>query len=111
LMADASQRLKALLDEITFKEPNVPIMNNADAIPLTHPESIKASLVRQLHSPLLWEDSIHAIMNFGIDVFVEVGPGRVLSGLIKRIVPSAKTYNVEDLRSLTATLDALRGVV
>jgi len=109
MMADASQRLNALLNELTFREPGIQIVNNADALFLTHPDSIKTSLVRQLHSPLLWEDSIRAIISSGVDTFVEVGPGKVLSGLIKRIDPSAKTYNVEDIKSLNATLKALHG--
>jgi [acyl-carrier-protein] S-malonyltransferase len=104
LMAEASRRLAELLDEIEFKNPVVPIVNNADAMFLDDIESIKASLVRQLNMPLLWEDSIIAIADSGINNFIEVGPGKVLSGLIKRIVPEVKVLNVEDLKSLEKTL-------
>jgi len=104
LMNNASQRLSELLDKLEFKNPVIPIVNNADAIFLDNIESIKTSLVRQISSPLLWEDSIIAIANSGIDTFVEVGPGKVLSGLIKRIVPETRVLNVEDVKSLEKTL-------
>jgi [acyl-carrier-protein] S-malonyltransferase len=104
LMNNASQRLSDLLDRIEFKKPLVPVVNNADARFLDNVESIKTSLVRQISSPLLWEDSIIAIANSGIDTFVEVGPGKVLSGLIKRIVPETRVLNVEDVKSLEKTL-------
>jgi len=107
LMAEASDRLAELLNGIEFRNPAVPVVNNADALFLHNTASIKESLIRQLNSPLLWEDSIRSIIYSGIDTFVEVGPGRVLSGLMKRIDPQAKTFNVEDLNSLNRTIEAL----
>ncbi len=107
LMADASRRLAELLDGIDFKFPLISIVNNADAMFLTAKESIKNSLIRQLNNPLLWEDSIRVIADSGIDTFIEVGPGKVLSGLIKRIEPSVKIFNVEDEKSLNNTLSSL----
>ena len=104
LMNNASQRLSELLDKLEFKNPVIPIVNNADARFLDNVESIKTSLVRQISSPLLWEDSIIAIADSGIDTFIEVGPGKVLSGLIKRIVPETRVLNVEDVKSLEKTL-------
>lgn len=104
LMADASNRLAELLEGIAFKDPLIPVVNNADAMFLNDAESIKRSLVRQLNSPLLWEDSIRAIADSGVDTFIEVGPGKVLSRLIKRIEPSVKVFNVEDIKSLNKTL-------
>src|SRR4030042_4583759 len=108
LMNNASQRLSELLDKLEFKNPVIPIVNNADARFLDNVESIKTSLVRQISSPLLWEDSIIAIANSGIDTFVEVGPGKVLSGLIKRIVPETTVLNVESLKSLEKTLSQIQ---
>jgi [acyl-carrier-protein] S-malonyltransferase len=107
LMYDASQRLAGILDEIEFKKPAVPVVNNADALFLQSVEEIKSSLIRQLNSPLLWEDSVKAMAGSGINTFVEVGPGKVLSGLIKRIVPEARILNVEDIKSLEHTISAL----
>jgi [acyl-carrier-protein] S-malonyltransferase len=108
LMVGASDRLGELLNTIEFNAPSVPIVNNADAMFLTNPERIKYSLIAQLNSPLLWEDSIRNIVEKGIDTFVEVGPGKVLSGLIRRIEPSATVLNVEDMESLNKTLGALK---
>jgi [acyl-carrier-protein] S-malonyltransferase len=103
-MEDASKRLAEMLDSIEFKEPRIPLVNNADAKFLNTKESIKESLIRQISKPLLWEDSVMTIAQSGIQTFVEVGPGRVLSGLIRRIVPDARVLNVEDMKSLELTL-------
>jgi len=104
LMDGASVKLAALLDTTRFRKPAIPIVNNADALFLDEVDSIKSSLVRQLSNPLLWEDSVRVIAGSGVGTFIEVGPGKVLSGLIKRIVPDAKVLNVEDMKSLEKTL-------
>ena len=107
LMTKASKRLFELLNSIEFHPPKIPVVNNADAAFLNKPEDIKESLVRQLNSPLLWEDSIKIMVENGVDTFIEVGPKRVLSGLIKRIDKNVKVFNVEDTKSLTETIDSL----
>jgi [acyl-carrier-protein] S-malonyltransferase len=107
LMEDASRRLAELIEKIDFRHPKIPIVNNADAMFLDAVENIKESLIRQISKPLLWEDSIKAITDSGIEIFVEVGPGKILSGLIKRIVPEAKIFNVEDIKSLEKTLSSI----
>lgn len=104
LMEEASQKLEELLGAIEFKKPLVPVVNNADAAFLADTEDLKSSLVRQLSSPLLWEDTIKNMEASGVDTFIEVGPGKVLSGLIKRILSDAKVMNVEDLKSLDSAL-------
>jgi [acyl-carrier-protein] S-malonyltransferase len=95
LMIEASKRLAEELKKIPFRPPRVPVVNNADAIFLNTVESIKASLIKQLDSPLLWEDSIRAIIDAGIKTFFEIGPGKVLTGLIKRIDPSVTVKNTD----------------
>lgn len=107
LMVEASNRLAALLDTVTLKDAAVPVVNNADAILLTGADRIKNSLVKQLNSPLLWEDSVRKMAENGIDTFIEVGPGKVLSGLIKRIEANARIFNVEDGASLDKTIQEL----
>src|SRR4030042_1786965 len=107
LMENASKRLAGLLDTIELRDPVIPVVNNADAGFLNKAEDIKLSLIRQLSNPLLWEDSIKAIKDSGVDTFIEVGPGKVLSGLIKRIVPEVKTFNAEDVKSLENTLSSI----
>ncbi|MBI5205433.1 MAG: ACP S-malonyltransferase [Nitrospirae bacterium] len=112
LMAGASNKLAEFLflENMEMKSPEIPIVSNADGIFLTTVDGIKASLVKQLNSPVLWEDSINAIAASGINVFIETGPGKVLSGLIKRIVPEAITFNVEDKDSLDKTLAGIKNI-
>jgi [acyl-carrier-protein] S-malonyltransferase len=107
LMDHASEKLAEILNTAAFRDPVIPVVNNADALFLTDAESIKSSLVRQLNSPLLWEDSVKAMVEAGVDTFVEVGPGKVLSGLIKRISPSVNAFHVEDMKSLDDTMTRL----
>lgn len=107
LMQSASEKLAALLDNIEFRTPKFPVINNADAFFLTDPVKIKESLVRQLNQPLLWEDSVKIMIKNGVDTFIEAGPKKVLAGLIKRIDSIVKIYNVEDTRTLEDTVKAL----
>jgi [acyl-carrier-protein] S-malonyltransferase len=107
LMNSASQKLAEILDTIELRDPEIPLVSNADAAFLSVAAEIKSSLVRQLKSPLLWEDSVRVIADSGADIFLEVGPGKVLSGLIKRILPEAEIYNVQDIESLEKTLSRL----
>jgi [acyl-carrier-protein] S-malonyltransferase len=107
LMKGASERLSDLLDNIKFNKPRFPIVNNADAKFLEKPDDIKNSLIRQLNSPLLWEDSIKLMIDRGVRTFIEIGPGRILSGLIKRMNGDVELYNIEDVKSFEATLNAL----
>jgi [acyl-carrier-protein] S-malonyltransferase len=71
---------------------------------------IKESLVRQAASPVLWEDSVLTIKEFCADIFVEVGPGKVLSGFTKKIIDDVNNFNVEDINSLEKTLDYFKEV-
>lgn len=101
LMEPASVKLSGLLGGIDIQEPVIPIVNNADAKIIDDRSMLKNSLIRQLSTPLLWEDSIKLMVSKGVDTFIEVGPKKVLGGLIKRIEPNVKILNVED----TATLE------
>jgi [acyl-carrier-protein] S-malonyltransferase len=107
LMQKAADRLARDLAAITWSDLLMPLINNADAKPIVKAGEIPASLVRQLPSSVLWEDSVKAMAAMGINAFVEVGPGTILTGLIKRIVPEAVTMNVNDPKSLDATRAAL----
>lgn len=107
LMVEASNGLAELLNAIEFLPLEFPVVNNADAMFLSSSEKIKISLIKQLNSPLLWEDSIRNIVDSDISTFIEVGPGRVLSGLIRRIHSSATILHVEDMESLGNTLRML----
>jgi [acyl-carrier-protein] S-malonyltransferase len=108
LMEGAAQKLSEFLFlEAEIREPSIPIVGNADAILLTTPDGIRASLVNQLSRPVLWEDSLKVMQAFGVDTFIEAGPGKVLSGLVRRTLEGVRVFNVEDRESLEKTLSAL----
>ena len=106
LMQMAADRLAGELAAIRWSDLKMPLINNAEARPITKAGDIQASLVRQLPSSVLWEDSVKVMAAMGVTTFVEVGPGTVLSGLIKRIVPDAVILNVNDPKSFEATRTA-----
>ncbi len=107
LMQKAADRLAADVAVTAFSDLEVPLVNNVDAKPLRRLTEVRDSLVRQLPSPVLWEGSVRAMWEMGVRTFIEVGPGTVLTGLVKRIVPEAMTLNVQDPKSLEATLKTL----
>jgi [acyl-carrier-protein] S-malonyltransferase len=107
LMQRAADRLAQDVDGAMWSDLKMPLVNNAEAKPLRLAAEIKASVIRQLPSPVLWEDSIKIMQGMGVKTFIEVGPGTVLTGLVKRIAPEAKTFNVHDPKSLEATVKTL----
>lgn len=100
LMETASRQLSEILDTIKFKKPAIHFISNKDANFIEDAEDIKKSLIKQLSSPVLWEDSVRLMKDSGVDTFIEVGPGKVLSGLIRRIVNDVKIFNVEDVKGI-----------
>ena len=107
LMQKAADRLAKDLAAIAWSDLHMPLINNAEAKQIANATDIQASLVRQLPSSVLWEDSMKTMAAMGVRTFIEVGPGSVLTGLIKRIVPEAVTINVNDPKSLEVTRVAL----
>ncbi|MEE3381520.1 MAG: ACP S-malonyltransferase [Succiniclasticum sp.] len=104
LMKPAADRLKEVLDQIEFHDAAFPVVANVTAEPETKSEEIRALLVRQAASPVKWEMSMHTMIDAGYDTFVEVGPGRVLTGFTRKIDRSKTALNVEDMDSLEKTL-------
>lgn len=107
LMQKAADRLAAEFDGVTWRDLAIPLVNNAEAAALQRSGDIRGSLVRQLPSSVRWEESVQMMGRLGVTTFIEVGPGTVLTGLVKRILPTAATLNVYDPKSLDATLTAL----
>jgi [acyl-carrier-protein] S-malonyltransferase len=107
LMEEAGSRFEDALKEIEILDAQIPFVNNVDARFILKAEEIRKSLVLQLSRPVLWEDCIKTIFASGTDTFIEIGPGKVLSGLIKRIEPSARIFNVENIESLNKTLSEI----
>jgi [acyl-carrier-protein] S-malonyltransferase len=107
LMQSAADRLAYDVDTATWSDLTMPLINNAEAQPLHQASDVKASVIRQLPSPVLWEESIKKMLGMGVKTFIEVGPGVVLTGLVKRIAPEATTCNVHDPASLETTIKML----
>jgi [acyl-carrier-protein] S-malonyltransferase len=107
LMRPARERLATDLGSTTFSAPRVPLVANVDAGIRTSAAELPATLGEQVTSPVRWDDSVRAMAGRGVTTFVEVGPGRVLGGLIRRIAPSTRTLHVEDPMTLEKTLAAL----
>jgi [acyl-carrier-protein] S-malonyltransferase len=107
MMKQAGDRLARELDKVTISDLSFPIVNNADAKFVRTAAEIRPSLLKQISSPLYWEDSIKNLVADGYDTFIEIGPGKVLSGLVKRIAKDAKVLNVEDQKSMSDTLGAV----
>ncbi|MDW5499657.1 ACP S-malonyltransferase [Pseudomonas lundensis] len=105
LMKPAADKLAVALQEITFSAPQVPVVNNVDVRTETDPEAIRSALVRQLYSPVRWTESVEFMAAQGVTLLLEVGPGKVLTGLTKRIVDTLTAAAVNDAASLTAALE------
>ena len=108
LMLPAQERLAADLDEIEFKDLSVPLVTNVDAAVIRTGAEARASLVRQVSSPVRWRESLELLAREGVGLFVEVGPGKVLSGLVRQTASESRQANVEDGASLEAALTAVR---
>jgi [acyl-carrier-protein] S-malonyltransferase len=107
LMQQAADRLAKDLATVRWSDLSAPLVNNAEAKAISRAGEIQASLVRQLPSSVLWEDTVQTMGRMGVTTFVEIGPGTVLTGLIRRILPDATLLNVNDPKSLDATLKAV----
>lgn len=102
LMKPAADKLAVALEEIEFKAPQLPVINNVDVIAETDPAKIKDALVRQLYSPVRWTESVQLMSDQGVETLYELGPGKVLTGLTKRIVKTLSAAAVNDIASFDA---------
>lgn len=107
LMAPAAARLAAELGGLEVAEPRIPVARNVDGQITRAAGDVKPSLLRQVASPVRWTDCVQRLAQEGATTFVEVGPGRVLTGLLRRIIDGARGHAIEDPEGLTKTLAAL----
>lgn len=107
LMTPAAERLRPELAALALRPAALPVVANADAGVVREPAEVRRALLAQVDHPVLWEDGVRRLAELGCDTFVEVGPGRTLSGLIGRILPGARTLPVGDAASLAACLQEL----
>jgi [acyl-carrier-protein] S-malonyltransferase len=105
-MAPAALKLAECVKGVTFRAPSVPVVSNVDAEAVLV-ENIGKTLVRQVTDTVLWADCVRRMSNLGADTFIEFGPGKALSGFIKKILPEARVFNVSDVVSLNETLEGL----
>lgn len=106
LMAPAAQKLAEVLMPMSIHDAKTPVIANVTAQSITAADVIRTELIDQVCSPVRWEESVREMIAQGVDVFIECGPGKVLSGLVKKVDRSVKTYCVYDEASLQALLEA-----
>lgn len=107
LMKPAAERLVGVFNEIEFSDLNVPLVTNVDAELIGTGDQARDALLRQVASPVRWSESIKRLLDDGVTRFIEIGPGKVLSGLVRQISRQCEILNVEDIQSLDATAAAL----
>src|SRR4030095_5067147 len=103
LMKPAQDRLAGDLEGLRFEDANIPVVTNVDAAMRQKGAELRDALVRQVSSPVRWLESMRLLIDQGVDTFVEVGPGKVLVGLMRQISREVNCFNVEDAASLQAT--------
>jgi [acyl-carrier-protein] S-malonyltransferase len=110
LMRPAQERLAVDLAALPFRDPRVPVVTNVDALPARSGEACRDALVRQVSAPVLWQQTIERLVDDSVTLFVEVGPGSVLAGLVRKIARGAKVVGASDPDTLANALAALEGV-
>ena len=109
LIQEAEADFKDFLESVDFSAPETPVLFNVTAEPESDTEAIRALMTRQITSPVKWYDSMLKLKSDSVSTFVEIGPGRVLTGLLRKILPrdyGAAVYNVFDLKTLEKFLTA-----
>ena len=107
LMKEAAAKFKTFIESVEFKAPNRKVIHNVDADYAGDIIDIKAKLVEQLHKPVLWTDSVNKMKESGVEKLIEVGPGKVLTGLTKRIDKSLSASAIIDVNSLKSTIEEI----
>ncbi len=107
LMQSAADGLHEVLDQVTFSKPLIPYVNNVHATIVTEAEPIKELLIDQVTSSVRWDESIELLVNEGVDLFVEIGPGKTLAGLIRKINRKVKVVNVSDSAGINELVDVM----
>jgi [acyl-carrier-protein] S-malonyltransferase len=96
-MSAAAEGMRTALAEIEFRDPSAPLLANADAIPLSDGEACRDELIDHLTRGVDWVTAVEQMASAGTDTFIEVGPGKVLTGLVRRIAPEATTIAIDDI--------------
>jgi [acyl-carrier-protein] S-malonyltransferase len=102
LMQPTVEGMARAISYVDFNDPQIPIVANSTAKPLTSPDEVKEELLQQLCHCVQWQPSVEYMVNAGVTTFIEIGPGQVLSGLIRRINREVQILNISDLESIKA---------
>ena len=108
LMKGASEKFAEILNECDIQDAKVPVYTNVDAIATTKSSDFKTKMVEQIYSSVMWTQTIEEMVAQGIDTVIEIGPGKVLAGLVKKINPALNVLNIYDTASLDAVIEALK---
>jgi len=112
LLKSAGEKLKEELEKVSFYDLTKELISNVDAKPVVKKEEVKEKLVKQVFSSVLWQGSIEFLINEGVDTFIEIGPGKSLTGFVKRtsklLNKSVNTYHVDSIKALKETVASLR---
>lgn len=108
MLQPASMRLAMALDQVVIRNASVPLVANISAEVTENAPDIRDNLVRQVSNPVKWQQSVEKLRDLGVNTYIEIGPGKVLSGLIKKIDKKAEMYNIEDIATFLRTVAALK---
>lgn len=112
LMKGAGEKLAAVLEGVEVRDPQIPVIANVNAEPMLSSRDVKAALIKQISHSVRWEETVHKLFALGVRIFVEVGPGKVLSGLVKNTLKGKDDVlitNIQDVQSLEKTINLLKG--
>ncbi|NLY78463.1 MAG: ACP S-malonyltransferase [Lysinibacillus sp.] len=109
LMREAAEKLAIEIEKVEISKPTIPIISNVNADVLEDVDAIKKEMIEQVYSPVQWEQDVRKMLELGVTTFIECGPGKVLSGLVKKVDRSVKTYCVYDNATLDEVVNALKG--
>lgn len=107
LLKGAGEKLAKELENVEIKDMQIPVITNVTADYVKSKDDIKPLLIEQVSNSVLWEDTIRKMIEDGVDTFVEIGPGKTLSGFVKKVSKDVRVFNVEDMASLNNTLEGL----
>ena len=109
LMKPAAEKLAPVIEEVALKVPSIPVISNVTSTLLEDVQAIKREMINQVSSPVQWEQNVRTLIDLGVTVFIECGPGKVLSGLVKKIDRNATVYCVYDVATIEQVVEASKG--
>ena len=107
-MENAGKEFESFVKDLDLKNASIPVITNVDATPTTAADDFRSKMPKQIYSSVYWTQTIQKMAADGVDIFIEIGPGKVLAGLNKKIAPEAKVFNIFDKTSLDTTVEALK---